>query len=338
MPLRQILGLVGSLILFIGVFTPIISLPIVGSMNYFQNGRGDGVIILVLAAFSVFLTLTKRYRFLLFTGGGSLAILAFTFINFQYRMSQMQSQMKESMANNPFGGLGEAMLNTVQIQWGWAVLIIGAALLIAAALLKPTPSEIESEQTDKTLTFGGVGGGASTTSDSVLYGVLGVIALGWIGLIAYSFIAAPSTPNALSNSSSNKGLPFPNQRTSTSTSSDTSSASPEETAYVSNVAISKVEVGKTILDEAGVFGELKNNGDKTLDKVEITVYFLDKQGNPVSEKTYTPVNASAQNFGMSDTSALKPKYSRKFGYKADDAPSDWSKKVNVQVTKVQFAK
>lgn len=338
MPLRQILGLVGSLILFIGVFTPIISLPIVGSMNYFQNGRGDGVIILVLAAFSVFLTLTKRYRFLLFTGGGSLAILAFTFINFQYRMSQMQSQMKESMANNPFGGLGEAMLNTVQIQWGWAVLIIGAALLIAAALLKPTPSEIESEQTNETLTFGGVGGGASGISDSVLYGVLGVIALGWIGLIAYSFIAAPSTPNALSNSSSNKGLPFPNQRTSSSTSSDTSSASPEETAYVSNVAISKVEVGKTILDEAGVFGELKNNGDKTLDKVEITIYFLDKQGNPVSEKTYTPVNASAQNFGMSDTSALKPKYSRKFGFKADDAPSDWSKKVNVQVTKVQFAK
>jgi hypothetical protein len=41
---------------------------------------------------------------------------------------------------------------------------------------------------------------------------------------------------------------------------------------------------------------------------------------------------------MSDTSALKPKYSRKFGYKADDAPSDWSKKVNVQITKVQFAK
>ena len=338
MPLRQILGLVGSLILFIGVFTPIISLPIVGSMNYFQNGRGDGVIILVLAVFSVFLTLTKRYRFLLFTGGGSLAILAFTFINFQYRMSQMQSQMKESMANNPFGGLGEAMLNTVQIQWGWAVLIIGAALLIAAALLKPTPSEIESEQTDETLTFGGIGGGASSISDSVLYGVLGVIALGWIGLIAYSFIAAPSTPNALSNSSSNKGLPFPNQRTSSSTSTDTSSTSPEETAYVSNVAISKVEVGKTILDEAGVFGELKNNGDKTLDEVEITIYFLDKQGNPVSEKTYTPVNASAQNFGMSDTSALKPKYSRKFGYKADDAPSDWSKKVNVQVTKVQFAK
>ena len=122
-------------------------------MNYFQNGRGDGVIILVLAAISVFLTLTKRYKFLLFTGGGSLAILAFTFINFQVRMTQVQSEMKESMKDNPFGGLGEAMLNTVQIQWGWAVLIIGAALLIAAALLKETASETESTQATSGVAF-----------------------------------------------------------------------------------------------------------------------------------------------------------------------------------------
>lgn len=334
MPLRQILGLVGSLILFIGVFTPIISLPIVGSMNYFQNGTGDGVIILVLAAFSIFLTLTKRYKFLLFTGIGSLAILAFTFINFQVRMSQMKSQMKQGMANNPFGGLGEAMLSTVQIQWGWAVLIVGAALVIAAALLKETASEIEATQADETLSFGGVSGATSKINDSVLYSILGIIGVVWLGLIAYSFLAAPSTPNALSNNSK-----LPNQRTSSSsTTSEESSSSPEEIAYVSNVAISKVEVGKTILDEPGVFGEVKNNGDKTLDEVEVTIYFLDKQGNPVSEKSYSPVNASARSFGMSDTSALKPKYSRKFGYKADDAPSDWSKKVNVKVTKVQFAK
>lgn len=114
--------------------------------------------------------------------------------------------------------------------------------------------------------------------------------------------------------------------------------SPEEVAYISNVAVGKVEVGKTVLDEPGVFGELKNNGDRILAKVEITIYFLDAQGNPVSEKTYTPVNEGAQNFGMSDTSALKPRYARKFGYKADEAPSDWSKKVRVEVTKVGFAK
>ena len=310
MALRQILGLVGSLILFIGVFTPIISLPIVGGMNYFQNGKGDGVLILALAVFSVFLTLTKRYRFLLFTGGGSLAILAFTFISFQYRMSQIQSQMKEGLANNPFAGLGETMLNSVQIQWGWAILIVGAVLLIAAGLLKSTEAEAEPESTDEILSFGGLSG-APQISDSILFGVLGVIALGWIVLTAYSFITAPSTPNAASKSNASKMQPPSNQSgSSLSTTSETSSTSPEETAYISNVAISNVKVGQNILNEPGVWGELKNNGDKTLDKVEITIYFLDKEGNPISEKTYSPINASGQDFGMSDTSALKPKYSR----------------------------
>ncbi len=87
-------------------------------MNYFQNGRGDGVFILLLAILSVFLTLTKRYHLLLFTGMGSLAILTITFVTFQMRMSEMQSQMNQGMANNRFSGLGDAMFNTIQIQWG----------------------------------------------------------------------------------------------------------------------------------------------------------------------------------------------------------------------------
>src|SRR6266508_2104667 len=71
---KQMLGLVGSLIMFVGVFTPIISVPIVGNMNYFQNGKGDGVIVLALAIVSLILTITKRYRGLWFTGVASLAV------------------------------------------------------------------------------------------------------------------------------------------------------------------------------------------------------------------------------------------------------------------------
>lgn len=133
---KQMLGLIGSLILFVGVFTPIISLPIVGSMNYFQNGKGDGVIILALAICSLILTLTKRYRGLWFTGTGSLAVMIFTFINFQVRMSEMQAQMESQLSGNPFRGLADMAIHSVQIQWGWAVLIVGAGLVIAAAATK----------------------------------------------------------------------------------------------------------------------------------------------------------------------------------------------------------
>ena len=67
MPRRQIPGLVGSVILFLGVFAPTVSAPIVGNINYFQNGGGDGVIILMPAIIAAFLTLAKIYRALLIT-------------------------------------------------------------------------------------------------------------------------------------------------------------------------------------------------------------------------------------------------------------------------------
>ena len=36
---RQVVGLTGALVLFIGVFTPIVSIPTVGYINYFQNEK-----------------------------------------------------------------------------------------------------------------------------------------------------------------------------------------------------------------------------------------------------------------------------------------------------------
>ena len=57
---KQLFGIIGSILLFLGVFTPIISAPLVGSINYFQNGKGDRVIVLVLAVISIGLVLAKK--------------------------------------------------------------------------------------------------------------------------------------------------------------------------------------------------------------------------------------------------------------------------------------
>jgi hypothetical protein len=133
---KQVLGLIGSIILFLGVFMPIISVPIIGNINYFQNGKGDGTIIIILAAVSLILVLSKKYKGLWFTGFGSLAVLVFTFINFQTRMSRARFELQLELADNPFASLEELALQSVQLQWGWAVLIVGAALLIAAVAIK----------------------------------------------------------------------------------------------------------------------------------------------------------------------------------------------------------
>jgi len=133
---KQLLGLTGSFILFIGVFAPIVSVPIIGNLNYFQNGKGDGTIIIILAVISLILTLSKKYNWLWVTGFGSLGVLAFTFINFQKTISRIKADLQLELVGNPFAGWAELALQSVQLQWGWAVLIVGSLLLISAAAIK----------------------------------------------------------------------------------------------------------------------------------------------------------------------------------------------------------
>lgn len=62
--------------------------------------------------------------------------MAFTFINFCMGIEKVKSEMESRLAGSPFRGLTDIALSTVQIQWGWALLIVGAGLIIAAAAIK----------------------------------------------------------------------------------------------------------------------------------------------------------------------------------------------------------
>jgi hypothetical protein len=133
---RQMFAIIGCFALFLGVFAPLISVPIMGSVNYFQNGKGDGTIVLGLAIVSLVAALARKYKWLWFTGLGSLAMLAFIFFNFQYRMSLMKADMDKELEGNPFRGLADLAVQSIQMQWGWAVLLTGAVMLVIAAGMK----------------------------------------------------------------------------------------------------------------------------------------------------------------------------------------------------------
>jgi uncharacterized membrane protein len=113
----------------------------VGELNYFANGTGDGVFILILAVVSLVLVLLKWYRQLWITSLGSVAISIFTLFNFQLKMSQMKTQLETDLKDNPFRGLADMAVQSIQLQWGWAILLIGIVLLIAAAATKDTADD-----------------------------------------------------------------------------------------------------------------------------------------------------------------------------------------------------
>lgn len=129
----KVLGLVGSVLLLIGAFLPLLSLPLVGDINYVHDGRGDGIIIVLLAVISGVLTLKERCEVLALTSGVAGAVILFTFVNLQYKLSDSRREMMQGLADNPLRGVGEAMLGSVHLEWGWAVLVLGVLALATSA-------------------------------------------------------------------------------------------------------------------------------------------------------------------------------------------------------------
>lgn len=324
------LALAGAALLVVGVFLPIVSMPMVGSVNYFANGRGDGIIVIVLAAAAAALALTKRFKFVILVGLASLALVTFTLFRLISGLNSARAEMEKSLAGNPFRGLGDAFLSSVQVQWGWLPLVVGSFLIMAAGLA--APEMLKEDQTP-----------APPTSNRKAYQILGAAGLAFFAviLVAAYVPLGTSLPSSLARKPNDGTLAniFGNQNAAGATGQTASKPSaatdPEKQNYLQFVKVNKVEVGQTVLQEPGVFGEVKNTGDRTLTKVEITIYFLDKQGQPIFEKQFPAVIVGSGSF-MRDDKPLKPGYSQKFGVKADDAPSEWAKTVTVKVTDVDF--
>ena len=131
---KKLFGVVGSVVLFLGVFMPIVSMPFVGELNYFRNGQGDGVIILVLAGISLILALTERFKGLWFTGLGSYLVILFTFFVFTKRISIAKRELETELAKNHFRGIASTMAESIQLGWGWAIMFLGAVMIIISAL------------------------------------------------------------------------------------------------------------------------------------------------------------------------------------------------------------
>ena len=130
MPDSRVLAIIGAGLLLAGTLMPVVSLPIFGSMSYFQYNSNDALVVVLLAAGTFILTATRRTPLVLWTGLGALAMLIYSFIRFQSAMADLRRTVEAELSGTPFGGLAEAALGSLQIRWGWAMLLLGAGLVI----------------------------------------------------------------------------------------------------------------------------------------------------------------------------------------------------------------
>jgi hypothetical protein len=133
---NQFIAIAGSLFLLVGVFSPIVQFPIVGNINFYNQGQGDGVIVLAIAVLAIVFALTKHFRFHFYSGVVVLADLGYVILNFTVKMNEIKRQIDADMGGNPFRGLADAAMGSVQLQWGLALLLIGAGLLITSAFYR----------------------------------------------------------------------------------------------------------------------------------------------------------------------------------------------------------
>ena len=117
----------------------------------------------------------------------------------------------------------------------------------------------------------------------------------------------------------------------------------EKKAYMANLELKNLTVGKGKRflfgsPNPGLFATLTNKGNKTLNEVEITVYFYNGKGAIVSEKKLYPVSVSKYRPGR-DNDPLKSQKSKKVGYLVKEfAPPSWAGKVQMRVTGIIFKK
>jgi hypothetical protein len=117
----------------------------------------------------------------------------------------------------------------------------------------------------------------------------------------------------------------------------------EKKAYMANLELKNLTVGKGKKylfgsPNPGLFATLTNKGNKTLNEVEITVYFYNGKGAIVSEKKLYPVSVSKYRPGR-DNDPLKSQKAKKVGYLVKEfAPTSWAGKVQMRVTGIIFKK
>jgi len=326
---KQKLGYLGSCLLVAGLFLPIVTMPIVGNVTLMSNGTNLAALaLLVLGGISAVLVAKDRQEDLIWPATASAASLVYLFGRLQYNLSHMKSEMADSLKGNPFAGVAQAALGTVQVQWGWLVLAAGAGVLIYLAAQARKEADIPLLQSS------GQNGRALLIASVACL----IVAPGLDGWSLLKGTDASSGDAAEAVATEAAAVDAAPEVSATA-------ANAEETAYIrDHIKINDLSAryfdslldGRRLVEEK----KIKNDGDRTLNEVAVRVVFYDDQGKAIAEQDYYPVLVTSSGYGDSNK-PLRPNYIWKQEqgqfYSAKSVPSEWKTgKVTATVTEIEF--
>lgn len=322
------LAFAGAALLVVGLFTPILSMPIVGSVNLFNNGSNwSALILLGLAALTAGLAAKDRTEEVLWPGAAVAAILIYLFARLQYALSAMRESALRELEGNPFAGLAQTALGSIQLQWGWIILAMGAALLVYAGINSRSGRDAPTLE----------------VRDGIAKVAAAIAGIAVVAVVALDLLKGSPTTTTSNESMPDEAAGPLTQGVEAADSADGPTA--EEAAYIRN-NLRLYDLDAKYYDSLlegrvpGVRFKIKNNGNRTLNEVEVRVVFYDEAGNAIAEEDYHPVLVSEYSYS-GDNKPLRPNYiwqqeSGKF-YMAKNVPSEWAAgKATATITDVEF--
>ena len=132
---KQILGIVGAVLLIAGIFLPLVKIPILGGVSFYDNNQAEAIIVIALAVISMVFIAVKRYSLLGFSYIAMIAVMSSAGIQIARRTLSAKSTAQKLIGEKLTEKIAGKAMEHVHVQWGVAILILGLILIILCAIL-----------------------------------------------------------------------------------------------------------------------------------------------------------------------------------------------------------
>ncbi len=132
---RRLFALFGSALLTLGIFMPFLGVRYFKDQTYWQLSQSGAIILIALAVLSITIALFRKFGLLYLTGGGALGLLVYSIQQVETRKAGMLADVTQSLSGSPLKGLGTGFVKSLDYRYGWAVMLLGAVILILIPLI-----------------------------------------------------------------------------------------------------------------------------------------------------------------------------------------------------------
>jgi hypothetical protein len=141
----QILGLIGIVLLIIGLFIPLVKVPLVGGISFYDRNTTESMVVIGFAAISLILILAKRRWLLRITSLAIITLVSSVGIQTIRRLLSTKSTAEKIIGEKLTQKLTNVAIEHVHIYWGIAFLLVGAILILICSAFIRTQEKIDEK-------------------------------------------------------------------------------------------------------------------------------------------------------------------------------------------------